>query len=309
MTSRSRPRRSRMRPAPSPACRRWRATSPSASGARRHGGRARRATARSSSTRPTASSLPIARATTSTPIRACAGCSAIPATSSSGCTPRTSSPPEEVAAHRAGVARDRRRVRLPPGVAVPAQGWVGLRGGSDRDRDARRQPAGDDPRRHRAESGRRGAANGGRAHAVCAAERRRRDLGHGLHHRRAPMVRDPRSPVRPAARHVWRDLRGVRRAHSSRRSGVRARDDRERHEGWRRFHGAAPIDLARRHGAVAERRGPHPPRRARRTGARRRDFPRRHRAPHAGGSSFSRRRRWKPSDGWPAASRTTSTIC
>ena len=40
----------------------------------------------------------------------------------------------------------------------------------------------------------------------------RRDLGHGLHHRRAPMVRDPRGPVRPAARHVWRDLRGVRRA-------------------------------------------------------------------------------------------------
>ena len=33
------------------------------------------------------------------------------------------------------------------------------------------------------------------------------------------MVRDPRSPVRAAARHVWRDLRGVRRARSSRRSG------------------------------------------------------------------------------------------
>ena len=43
---------------------------------------------------------------------------------------------------------------------------------------------------------------------------------------RAPLVRDPGSPVRPAARHVWRDLRGVRRAHSSRRSGARARDGR-----------------------------------------------------------------------------------
>ena len=99
-----------------------------------------------------------------------------------------------------------------------------------------------------------------------------------------PMVRDPRSPVRPAARNIWRDLRGVRRAHSSRRSGVRARDGWEGHEVRRRFLDAEPIDLARRHGAVAERRGPRPPRRARRTGARRRHFPGRHRTPHAGGA-------------------------
>ena len=53
-----------------------------------------------------------------------------------------------------------------------------------------------------------------------------------------------RGPVRPAARHVWRDLRGVRRAHSSRRSRVRARDGWEGHEVRRRFLGAEPIDLA-----------------------------------------------------------------
>ena len=47
------------------------------------------------------------------------------------------------------------------------------------------------------------------------------------------------------------------------------------------------IDLARRHGAVAERRGPDPPRRARRTGARRRYFPGRHRAPRIGGTVSS----------------------
>ena len=45
-----------------------------------------------------------------------------------------------------------------------------------------------------------------------------------------------------------------------------------------------PIDLARRHGAVAERRGPDPPRRGRRTDARRRYFPGRHRAPRVGGT-------------------------
>ena len=68
----------------------------------------------------------------------------------------------------------------------------------------------------------RSAANVGRAHAVCAAERRRRDLGHGLHHRRAAVVRDPRIPVRSRARNVRWDVRRVRRAHSSRGSGVRA---------------------------------------------------------------------------------------
>ena len=51
-------------------------------------------------------------------------------------------------------------------------------------------------------------------------------------------------PLRPAARNVWRDLRGVRRAHSSRRSGVRARDGWEGHEVWRRFLDTEPIDLA-----------------------------------------------------------------
>ena len=71
-----------------------------------------------------------------------------------------------------------------------------------------------------------------------------RDLGHGLHHRRAPMVRDPRGAVRPGARNVWRDLRGVRRAHSSRRSGVGARDGWEGHEVWRRLLDTAPGDLA-----------------------------------------------------------------
>jgi PAS domain S-box-containing protein len=84
---------------------------------------------------------------------------------------------------------------------------------------------------HRTPPNRRRAADRRRAHAVRA---RVRDLGHGPHHRSAPMVRDRRTPVWPAARHVWRHLRGIRRAHSSRRSGVRARDDWEGHEIWRR---------------------------------------------------------------------------
>ena len=41
-------------------------------------------------------------------------------------------------------------------------------------------------------------------------------LGHGLHDRRDPVVRNYRSPLRPAARNVCRDLRGVYRAGSSR---------------------------------------------------------------------------------------------
>ena len=71
-------------------------------------------------------------------------------------------------------------------------------------------------------------------------------------------------------------------AYSSRRSGVGHRD------GWQgdavrdRFHDTEPSDLARRHGAVAERRGPHLPRRPRRAGARRRDLPGCHRTPRPG---------------------------
>ena len=93
-------------------------------------------------------------------------------------------------------------------------------------------------------AGRRGTAHGGGAHAVCAPERRRRDLGHGLHHRRA---RDgPRSsrPSTACAGNVRRDVRGVRRARSSRRSGAVARDDGEGDEVRRRFLGPAPIALA-----------------------------------------------------------------
>ena len=50
--------------------------------------------------------------------------------------------------------------------------------------------------------------------------------------------------VRPAAENVRRDVRGVHRAHSSRRSGIRARDGREGDDGRRRFHGPEPIALA-----------------------------------------------------------------
>ena len=72
---------------------------------------------------------------------------------------------------------------------------------------------------------------------------------------------------------------------SSRRSRRRcSRRSAKADEVRRRFLAAAPIDLARRHGALAERRRPHPPRRARRAGARRRHLAGRHRAPHAGGA-------------------------
>ena len=47
-------------------------------------------------------------------------------------------------------------------------------------------------RRHRTDGRGRGAARHGRAHAVRAAERQRRDLGLGLRHRRGAVVRDPR---------------------------------------------------------------------------------------------------------------------
>ena len=50
--------------------------------------------------------------------------------------------------------------------------------------------------------------------------------------------------VRPAAGNVWRDLRRVHRAHSSRRSDVCARDGRDGDEDRRRFLGPEPIDLA-----------------------------------------------------------------
>ena len=149
-----------------------------------------------------------------------------------------------------------------------------------------------------------------RAHALRAGGGGRRDLGHGLRHRRAPMVRDPRSPVRPAARHIRRNDRRVPRARRIPRIARRCSTTMAAAARiGRRFLAAASIDLARRHGAMAERRGPHPSRRARRTGARRRHFAGRHRAPQRSRSSISRRRRWKRSAGWPAASRTTSTIC
>jgi PAS domain S-box-containing protein len=41
---------------------------------------------------------------------------------------------------------------------------------------------------HGTQAGRRDTAGRGRTHTVCAAERQCRDLGHGLHHRGAPMV-------------------------------------------------------------------------------------------------------------------------
>ena len=72
---------------------------------------------------PTASSSPIARAATSTPIRACAGCSATRATSSSDCTPRTSSRRQRPRISP-GAGADHRDVRIPPGMAVPAQGRI-----------------------------------------------------------------------------------------------------------------------------------------------------------------------------------------
>ena len=110
-------------------------------------------------------------------------------------------------------------------------------------------------RRHRAASGGRGPAGGGRADAVRAEERQRRDLGHGLRRRDGALVRDPRIPVRPATGNIRRDHRRLHRAHSSRRSGVGARDARvppPRSGGD--FSVAEPLDPARRHGAVAERR-------------------------------------------------------
>ena len=82
-------------------------------------------------------------------------------------------------------------------------------------------------RHHRARPRRGGVAGRRRADAVCPAERQRRHLGHRLHHRRPRLVRNARSPVRPAARNFWRDLRGVHGEDSSRRSPDRARHDRE----------------------------------------------------------------------------------
>ena len=78
-------------------------------------------------------------------------------------------------------------------------------------------------------------------------------------------------------------------------------------------------------GTLADHDRPCPPRRrqlgparrnrqrdrrpGRRTAAHPRDRPRRDRAASASRSSCARRRRWKRSAGWPAASRTTSTTC
>ena len=55
---------------------------------------------------------------------------------------------------------------------------------------------------------------------VCARERRRRHSGFELSDRITPVVRHDRSAVWPAARHVRGHLGGLRRARSSRRSGV-----------------------------------------------------------------------------------------
>src|ERR1700704_5979855 len=98
------------------------------------------------------------------------------------------------------------------------------------------------------------------------------------------MVRDPRGPLRIAAWNVWWDLRRLRRAHSSRRSSVRARNGGEGHEGWLRLLGTKPVDLARRYDSMVERRGACAPRGPWRTGARRRHFPGRHRTPHVRGA-------------------------
>ena len=83
----------------------------------------------------------------------------------------------------------------------------------------------------------------------------------------------------------------------------------KRHEVRRRFLDTASGDLARRHGAVAEQRGPYPPRRAWRTACAVSAFPWTSPSAARWRSSISRRRRWKPSAGWPAAWRTTSTTC
>ncbi len=61
--------------------------------------------------------------------------------------------PAEIGHIRRGIDVDRRDSRLPPGMAVPAEGWLDVSGGRHRDSDAGRQPAGDDQRCHRAKSG------------------------------------------------------------------------------------------------------------------------------------------------------------
>ena len=139
-------------------------------------------------------------------------------------------------------------------------------------------------RHHRTRPRRGGVARQRRADAVCPAERQRRHLGHRLHHRRPRLVRNARSPVRPAARNLWRDLRGVHGEDSSRRSPDRARHDRESDPRGHRLSNAEPIALARRHGAVAERRGPLPAGRGRRAAARGRHLAGPDRRPRARGA-------------------------
>ncbi len=75
----------------------------------------------------------------------------------------------------------------------------------------------------------------------------------------------------------------IERVHPGDRATV-AGDVGGRHEIRRGFLRAEPIPLAGRHGAVAARRGPFPPGRARRTAARRRHLPGLHRAPRPRGA-------------------------
>ena len=308
-SSTSRSRRTRSRLPGSPPCWWWRRTSRRANARKRRSGRARRATAPSSSTRRTASSSPIATATTSTPTRACAGCWATPATSSSACMPRTSSS---------------RRIRH-IGSALHA-----IAGPSDYHREwqfrrkdgsifaadvmATSMPDGnllamirDVTERNRS------------IEALRATEERMRfalenaevgiwDMDYA--HRSARVVRrsSKRSTACRPAGSAGPSRRSIELVHPDDRAAVLETIE-QGDEARRRFLRCCIGRSGRRHGPVAERRGPHPPRRPR--AGRCAASASRWTSPSAARwrRSFNRPRRWKRSDGWPAAWPTTSTIC
>ena len=217
------------------------ATSPSASERRKRAQTAINATARSSSTRPTAFSLPIARAATSTRIRACAGCWAT-RDEFIGCTPSDIVAPAETA-HIAPALAHIARVRYHREWQFRRKDGSMFRR-CDRDGHAGRLPAGDDQRCHRAKSSPRGAAAAEERDALRSAERPRRNLGHGLRVRGAPVVRRDGGAVRRCRPERSAAHSRHSSSASARRSGDGAGKRSATRRKWVRTLSAAPHDQA-----------------------------------------------------------------
>ncbi len=210
-------------------------------------------------------------------------------------------PERQRASPRREVRESHRRRRVPRREPDPRQGRPGADGRmakspAPRRRRPRRGHVELGRRHHRAPRRDRGPARRGRAHALRAPARQRRDLGPGLHDGRAALVGDARSALRTAARHVRRHVRRLHGAGPPRAIARRVRETIEKAtKSGAEFSVRNRALAARRHGSLADGRRPRPARRTTANPCAGSEFRWTSRLTGRSRSNITRRKRWRRS--------------